>query len=110
MTSSFSSAASASPSVIGAVLEAARRRHTQSGRTVLEAPIGEHRRPKAGIPQPAIRVHRGAADGGQAAEMPDDAADRLQSDLAGKLNVVGVWHEGVIAAGRVGIVLRHAWQ
>ena len=34
-----------------------------------------------------------------AAEMLDDAADRLQPDLAGKLNVVGVRHEGVIAAG-----------
>ena len=42
--------------------------------------------------------------------MLDDAADRLQPDLAGKLNVVGVRHEGVIAAGGIDVVLRHARQ
>jgi hypothetical protein len=45
-----------------------------------------------------------------AAKMLDDAADRLQPDLAGKLDVVGIWHEGIIAAGGVGIVLRHTGQ
>ena len=40
--------------------------------------------------------------------MGDDAADDLQTDLARQLRIVGVGHEGVLAAGQIGKVLVHA--
>ena len=73
--------------VHGAILEPARSRDAQTRGAVLKSPIGKYRRPEARVPQPAIGIHRRAADGGQPAEMFDDAADRLQPDLTGQLTL-----------------------
>src|SRR3990170_4708661 len=94
----------------GAIFEAARRRDAQAGGAVLIAPIREHRGPEARVPQPPIGIHGRAANRRQCAEMGDDAADRLKPDLARKLDVVGVRHEGVVAATRIHEVLLRAGE
>ena len=92
------------------VLEPPGCRDAKTRGAVLVAPVREHRRPEPRVPQPPVRVDGGAADRGQRPEMGDDAADDLQADLARHLRIVGVGHEGVLAAGEVGEVALHARQ
>src|SRR5262245_30526247 len=88
-----------------AILEAPWRGDAQAGGAVLEAPVRKYRRPETSVPESPIGVHRRAADGGERAKMLDDAANCLQADLARKLDVVRVGHEGVLAASRIHEVL-----
>src|SRR5262249_30026157 len=82
----------------------------QARSAILEAPVGEHRRPESRVPQTTIGIDRRAADGGQGAQMLDDAADRIEADLARQLDILGIRHEGVLAATAIHVVVLEARQ
>ena len=74
-----------------AIFKPARRGDPQTRGAVLEAPIGEDRRPEARIPETAIGVDGRGTDGRERLQVMDHAADRSEehtSELQSLTNLV----------------------
>ena len=93
-----------------AIFKPARRGDPQTRGAVLEAPIGEDRRPEARIPETAIGVDGRGTNGRERLQVMDHAADGLEPFGARHLRVVIIGHERILAAFHIHVVVFHARQ